>query len=547
MRGLGLILSLVVCFSSLFSHEAPCGQEESVVGASSEPSPSMAPVGSTFYCAPLTNNPSTLDPAWVEDMYGVTVVQQLFDGLVKFNASLMVTPALAQSWLVEDGGKRYKFFLHKDARFHNGQTVKAHDVLFSLRRLFRKESPPAILSHLSKIKGADLFLSGAADNISGLSAPDDYTVVVDLQEPYVPFLIALGMFQAKIVPEEEVKKAPEQFGKHPVGSGPFQFTSWEENRRIILERYDDHYGGSALLPGIQFLIYPGSRIEDVLADFKAGKLHEMPVYGSLREVLEKETDLKRVHRPSLSLLFYGFNCAHPLLGNKEIRRALSMAIQRPALVSKVYGGQFEPATGILPPGMPGYTPKPSVLDSDIQSAAQLMKKARGDNGEQPLELEIACNSRSALAQAELEFIQEAWLPLNVKLKPNFILDWTQFQEYLKQDSLQLYRYVWFADIPDPDSFLQPLFMSVSKNNFTRFTDRNIDEMIKLAQTIADPQKRAHLYGTIEASLLRDHPMIPLFYLSIDSVYKSQVRGIEVNALGSHTMSYQKVWLDSGSQ
>ncbi len=107
-----------------------------------------------LYRVPLRGNPPTLDPAYVQDQFGEMLVQQLFDGLVKFDPYLMVLPALAKTWQVEEQGKAYRFVLRKNARFHNGRPVKVQDVVFSISRLLRVNPPPAILPHLLKIKGA---------------------------------------------------------------------------------------------------------------------------------------------------------------------------------------------------------------------------------------------------------------------------------------------------------------------------------------------------------------------------------------------------------
>ncbi len=134
----------------------------------------------------------------------MTVVLQIFDGLVQLNPDLLIVPALAQNWRVEEKGKLYRFFLRPNVRFHNGRPVTAQDVIFSLSRLIRANPPPSILPHLLKITGAQDFMEKKSDRVAGLSAEDDHTLLVRLDEPYTPFLTALGMYQAKIVPREEV-------------------------------------------------------------------------------------------------------------------------------------------------------------------------------------------------------------------------------------------------------------------------------------------------------------------------------------------------------
>ena len=495
------------------------------------------------YRAPLLNNPRTLDPAYVEDMYGVTVVQQLFDGLVRFSPDLYVLPALAENWRVEEGGTVYRFLLRQDARFHNGQRVSAKDVVFSLSRLIRVNPPPAILPHLLKIIGAQNYLEQKTDRIDGILIVDHHTVLMRLDHPYAPFLTALGMYQAKIVPQEEVLKNEAGFGREPVGSGPFKFVEWRQNEKIQLTAFRDYYGGPPYLDTIDYIVYPGINIEAVLADFENGKLHEMPVSKTILQKLKDRTDLQRVHRPSLSLQFYGFNCQHPLLKDAALRDLLFRAIDRQKLVSEAYGGQLELALSLIPPGLPGYLPNSEFTRADADGPAAvkipepLASKIK-DSGP----IEIVSNSQSVIAQAELKYVQEYWARLGITANIKYITDWAEFERYLKSDALQLYRYAWFADIPDPDNFLQPLFASNSQTNFMRFKNAEVDAMLQRSVSIMDPIERSTMYQQIQKKILASHPLIPLCYLSIDAIYQPFVKGIAVSALGTHSVAYNGVWI-----
>ncbi len=509
--------------------------------AQSLPSVQDSRFGGT-YRAPLLNNPKTLDPAYVEDIYSITVLQQLFDGLVQYSPDLLVVPALAESWLVENGGRTYRFFLRKDARFHNGKKIVAQDVVFSLTRLLRISPPPAIKSHLLKITGAKEYSESTVDHVAGLEATDEGTVVVRLHEPYAPFLIALGMYQAKIVPPEEVLSRGVEYGRKPVGSGPFKFASWEENRSVRLERFSDHYGGKAFLDEVVFSIYPGVQIEEVYKAFINKELHEMPAHAQVKQRLSEQKGIQLIHRPSLSLQFYGFNCEHPFLKHPDVRRALSMAIDRSKLVGQVHNNQREPATGVLPPGLLGYQPREMEALHDPVQAAELMKRYRSE-GQTPLpSIEVVSNSQSSLAQAELSFIKDCWAEVGVALVPRFMPDWSQFEQFVKSDSVQVYRYVWYADMPDPDNFLLPLFGMGADANFMRYRDEGVDRMLNEARTITDPVERAKMYQAAQREITRSCPLAPLLYMSIDAAYQDAVQGVQVNALGTHTMSYHKVWL-----
>jgi ABC-type transport system substrate-binding protein len=495
-----------------------------------------------IYHAALLNNPATLDPAYVQDQYGAAVVQQLFDGLVRFDPYLMILPALAKTWQVEDNGKSYRFTLQENARFHNGDPVTAEDVVFSLSRLLRIDPSPSTLPHLLKISGAKAYRGNHSEVVTGIQAIDNRVVLIQLEEPYAPFLTALGMYQAKIVPKNEVIRLGDQFGRNPIGSGPFRFISWEADKHILLKGFSKYFSGAAFLDGIDYSIYPGVEIDQILADFQNGNLDEILVSGNTQKALSNQNDLKWFHRPSLSLLFYGIRGDRPPLDNPEFRRRLSTAIDRTILLKQVYGGQFEPAEKILPPGMPGVSKaNKTLVEAPSTTPSSLNSTLKGDKNS-AVSIEIVSASKSAFAQAELSFIRDAWAQLGVDLEIRYITDWSEFEEYINSDAVQIYRYAWFADMPDPDSFLYPLFDSKSPANFMRFNNKNVDQLLLSARGDSDPAKRAETYREIEALIMESTPIIPLLFLSVDRVYKPFVKGAQPSALGAHYMPLHRVWL-----
>ncbi|WP_419175411.1 ABC transporter substrate-binding protein [Desulfosediminicola sp.] len=499
--------------------------------------------GGTYH-APLLNSPATLDPAYVQDQYGTAVVQQLFDGLVRFDPYLLVLPALAETWQVEEQGKSYRFTLQKSAHFHNGEQVTAEDVIFSLSRLLRVTPSPATLPHLLKIQGAQAYHDHQTEVVAGLQAIDEHTVLIQLEEPHAPFLTALGMYQAKIVPKAVVLKSEEEFGRNPVGSGPFRFVSWEPDKRIRLERYSDHFAGEALLDGVEYKIYPGVEIDQILTDFQNGELDEMIVLGSIRKKLSSQKDLQWFHRPALSLMFYGLKVDHPNLNNPEFRRKLSAAIDREKLLNEVYGGQFEPAERILPPVMPGVSQESKQSGTGathVTSSTTTSSTLKEKNGD-TISVEIVSGSQSAYAQAELSFVRQAWAELGIDLTIKYITDWSQFEKYINSDKVQIFRYAWFADMPDPDSFLDPLFASNSPANFMGFKDEKVNRLLLSARGESDPAERTAMYREIEALIMESTPIIPLIYPSVDRVYTSRVQGAQPSALGADYMPLHRVWI-----
>lgn len=500
-----------------------------------------------IYLAPLMNNPSSLDPAYAQDMYSVEVIQQVFDGLVQFSPDLYVIPGLAENWQVENQGKTYTFFLRKDARFHNGKPVTAEDVVFSLSRLLRVDPAPTILPHLLRINGSKDYLERKSESVSGLNAVDDHTVIINLDQPYAPFLVALGMYQAKILPSDEVLKDEKKFGEAPIGSGPFEFVAWQRDKIIKLKSFADYYRGRPFLDAVEFLIYPGIQIEDVWADFESGKLDQAPIFGNIREKAAGKKGIVLMHRPSLGLQFYGINCKDARLKNADLRAALSLAIDREKLVASVHKGQYEVAKAILPPGLPGYQPQYAAeVDYDLKKAQDHLNRAVGQDANSLGEIEIVSNSHSPIAQAELDFLQKSWAQLGIRSKTKFIPDWKEFEEYLNSDSVQVYRYVWFADIPDPDDILRPLFSSDSPSNYSRYHSEKVDQMLQKGLEMVDPLKRAAFYQNIEQVVQKACPIIPIRYWATDYAFQDSVKGIQLNPLGAMYISLHRVWLEKPS-
>jgi ABC-type transport system substrate-binding protein len=192
--------------------------------------------------------------------------------------------------------------------------------------------------------------------------------------------------------------------------------------------------------------------------------------------------------------------------------------------------------------MPGYHPQNQKVVDDLSLARNNLRSALGKNPDAMPMLEIVSGSKSAFAKAELNLVREWWAQLGVPIKIKYITDWAEFEAYLRSESVQIYRYAWFADMPDPDSFLYSLFSPDSSVNFMRYQSKDVDRMLLKARRIVNPVERAKMYQQIEALVLESSPMIPLFYLSIDRVYQPTVGGIQPSALGAHTMPLHRVWL-----
>ena len=522
-----------------------CSNQENKKESNTPPTKKIPAHGGN-YRIPLANNPITLDPAHVLGTYGGFVVHQIFDGLVRFDPYLSILPALAETWEVKEG-RVYNFILRHNAVFHNQDPVTADDVRFSIQRLLRTEPPSAVLQHLLKIKGAVEYRNKTRDTLSGFKIETEKEFSIHLIKPHAPFLAALGMYQASIVPEKAVMRLGDAFGRHPVGSGPFRFVSWEDKKAIQLHRFNAYYGGAAYLDKILFRIYPGGQNQAILDDFKNNRLDEMTVFGNDQEALAGLNGLQWIHKPSMSLFFYGINIRHARLESPGLRKALSAAIDRHALVNTVYDGKYQVTQTILPPGMTGHQRfDPVKKNLSVFSKNSLKPYVESSPlHRKKLEIEIVSLVKTPRVEKELELIQKFWIPLGIIVRPKYITDWNEFQSYLRSDAVQIYRYGWHADMPDPDSFLSSLFLSDAAHNFMNLKDEKIDTWLSHAREGIDPIKRAGIYQKIETEILAATPIIPLVYMNENRVYQPHVRSARISALGPHTTKLNQIWLEPG--
>ena len=242
-------------------------------------------------------------------------------------------------------------------------------------------------------------------------------------------------------------------------------------------------------------------------------------------------------------MFYGMNCASEPFTDLRVRQAIACALDKDQIIQEVYRDQFVPAKTILPPGMTGYTPENAVHDYDPEKARKLLVAAGHGHSSKRLSLTLLSASKSTAAQRELALIGADLAKVGIDIQVQYETDWPAFEAALSRDSLQLYRYAWFADIPDPDNFLGILCGSKSRYNFMRYRNSDVDSLLSQALGETELLKRANLYREAERVILAQAPMVPWIYLTFESAFQPYVKGLEISALGQPYIPLKKIWLD----
>lgn len=503
------------------------------------------PAQGGIYRRPVEFIPGKLDPAFSTDIYGVMIIQQIFDGLVQFDKNLNIIPAIAKSWKISPDGLTYTFYLREGVKFHNGREVIADDFVYSFTRISdpKNKSPAAHL--LGKVLGFKEFQDGRTNYVKGLKFVDKFSFEVKLSEPFYPFISVLGINHFKVIPREEIENPIKDFSRFPVGTGPFKFVSMKEREEIIIEANPEYFEGRPYLDKIVFKIFHGAPRATIFQEFKEKKLEESFIPpGEIEDVVKGKSYLF-LQKPILSLRFYGLNLLSKTLDNKKLRKAINFAINKKSIISEIHKNQFNLAKGVLPPGMPGYDPLKNPYPFNEAYAIKLLSEAGYRQGQDIPTLEIWSASKSDAAQRELNEIKSQLNKIGIQTTIHFETNWPNFELMLRANKAPVFIYAWYADFPDPDNFLGTLFHSKSNYNYTAYHNPEVDRLLDKARAERDYLKRMDTYRKIEEIVLEDAPIVPMVNHLFQMVYQPYVRGIEVNALGGPYIPMKKIWLKKG--
>ena len=517
-----------------------------------QPGPAVpgAQFGGTFRRM-LGDNPATLDPGLLTDIYGGAVVRQIFDGLIQFDVNLNPIPALAEFWEASPDGCTWTFVLRRGVKFHHGREVTAHDVVYSFTRLL---GPAKLLSAselFRHIQGAEAFGQGKAPGVEGLKVLDRYTLQIVLDEPLAPSLVILGLAYADIVPQDEVEKQGQRFGRAPVGTGPFKFVRWTPNQEIVLEANDQYYEGRPFLDTVVFKIFSGAKLEETFAEFLKGHLEETIIPSSKTDEIHTDPvyqQYKRLTKPMLNLIYIGFNTRLSPFDDRRVRQAFSYAVNTAAIVKHITKRGSRVAHGILPPGMPAYDPGLRGYAYDPARARRLLAEAGYPDGVGLPVVQLWSVHKAASTKAELAAYQQYLADIGVQVEVHFAPNWPAYKMMLEEGKLPMFLLAWFADIPDPDNFLSPLLHSTSPMNRTFYRNPLVDQVLEQARKELDYAQRMALYRQVEHLVIDDAPWILQHHDVLDYLYQPYVQGVEVNNLGKRAIPLKNIWLQkSGAE
>jgi len=459
----------------------------------------------------LNSNPTTLDPALITDVQGGGISAKIFNGLVRFNENLDIVPDIARSWKLSEDQLTYTFRLRRDVRFSNGRKVTAQDVKYSFERVLTPGTKAPLTWVLDKIEGAKEFIAGKAEHISGIRVINDHTLTLKIEKPFGPFLSLLAMTTAYVVPREEVERLGQDFGTRPIGTGPYVLAEWKHSQHLILKVREDYFDGRPKLSGIYYRIIP----EDLTAvmEFETGHLDVLLIPSS--EYQRYTTDpvwRDMVYgRPGLNTYYLGLNCTRPPFSDIRLRKAVNFAIDRQHILNTVFEKRGVPATGPIPPGLWKNRTWSRALQGygyDPKKAKDLIREAGAEG--KTIKIYITADPEVL----DIVEVIQGYLA-DVGLKAEIIqLDWSALKQAVNEGEPDAFWLSWWADYPDPENFLFPLFHSASVGsggNRTRCIDPELDQLIESAQGTMDEKIRYRLYRQAETRIIQNAPWVLMWH------------------------------------
>jgi oligopeptide transport system substrate-binding protein len=498
--------------------------------------------GGTFRLAQLP--PQTLDPLCIDDIYESALVNQIFDGLLTFDVNLRPIPALAKTWTISQDRLTYTFTLRDGVTFHNGRELTAQDVLFSLTRIFDASTtaPGIAREYLGSISGAGDYQAERSTTVRGLRALDRYTVRMTLEKPSHDVLTILAMDNLKIIPKDECELlGADGFAEHPVGTGPFQFVSWEKNHRIVLKANKSYFQGRPYLDSLIFEVPLEYNEQNQVAKFFDGRLETIAIPVGQLEQFTSKNIYTVVKRPELSFEFIGFNLQHPPLKNRRVRQAISHAIDRKKMI-ELDPQSFLVATGILPPGMLGFSPAPKTYPYDPERAKQHLAEADLLEGLTFERLECwGVGTDTTPLYENDQILKENLAAIGIELDVKYE-SWLEFDQRVAEGKAPLFSMSLLADTPDPASFLFSSFHSQSEMNYFSYQNPVVDSLLEEAQSELNDAERSQLCQEAEKMILADAPIVPLDHVINIYCFQPYVQGIELSPYGLADISMEKIWI-----
>lgn len=474
----------------------------------------------------LETDVATLNPVLATSRYDRLVVNYIFNPLVYIDASLQPTAGLAETWEISPDGKLYTFHLSPKATFSDRTPVRASDVLFTLRKLVDpKTEAPQIAGGFAQL------------DLGTTKVIDDHTIVIGFKEVFASQLTRFN--ELLIVPEHVYGQGDfrNDFVARAIGSGPYRVVRRVPGKEILLERRDDYWGRKPYIKNVLFKVV----VENATAwnALQRGDLDETIVSSDIwlnesnNAQLKKKLDFRRFY--TLSYNYIPWNGHDPIVGDKRVRRALSMCVDIKSLINNLYHGTARAMTGPFTPDSWAYNPEVPVVEFNPTEAKRLLNSLGWldtdgdgilDKGKKPLKLEMLVVAGSGPTLSFAQLFQSELKKIGVEL--NILpLDPSVLIQRVLGGNYQSAYLAWDQDPdPDPHDIFHSSQFPPHGQNFIYYANPRADQLIEAGRRELDRSKRQTIYRELHALLAEDQPYTWTIQVSSKWASNNRVRGVK---------------------
>lgn len=468
-------------------------------------------------------NPETLDPALNSAVDGGNMILTNFECLLTNDENGQIAPGAAESWEVSEDGKTYTFKLRDGLKWSDGTPLTAEDFVYSWQRVCDPNvAAPYAETVLSMVEGYDDAITGDIEKLN-VEAPDDQTFVVHLKDacPYFESLAAFATLSP--VQKATIEANGDAWATDAstyVSNGPFYITEWVPSSYILMEKNPNYWDAENVkLDGIKFNL-----IEDSNAAYNAYNAGEVAM---IKDVPTEEIPSLKDRddffvEPIIGTYYVSMNTEKEPFTNKDVRKALSLAIDRDYLANTLMQGTYSPAGNFMGPGWSDINGTDFVTNSNggeefisttdyegnLEEAKKLLADAGYPNGEGLPKITYTTND-AGYHKAVAEYLQQAWKELGIDMDVD-IVEWASFTPMRRNGDYEVARNGWVGDYTDPSNMLDLLY-STNGNNDGKFSNEEYDKQMEISRTTLDEQERSNALHKAEEILMEEAGCIPLAY------------------------------------
>jgi oligopeptide transport system substrate-binding protein len=495
--------------------------------------------------------PQDLDPQFVTGDVEHRIASALFEGLLSPDPKdLHPMPGQAESWTISTDGLVYTFKLRPGLKWSNGDPLTAEDFVQSYKRMlsptFAAENAYMIYNYVA---GAEEYYKGEIKDFTkvGFKAVDPLTLQITLKNR-TPFLLKLiachhSWFPVplKVIASHgpvDQKRNGWTKAENIVGNGPFILKEWLPNQKIVVVRNPNYWDATNVkLDAIEFNAIEDDNSAERM--FRTGQLDVLKALPTSKIDTYRKKSPELLHiDPFLCVYFYSFNVTKPPFNDKRVRKAFALAVNRESLVKNVTRGGQIPAYAISYPNNAGYTAN-AKLTGDLAEAKKSLAEAGYPDGKGLPPIELLYNTNDGHRSIG-EAIQAMWrtnLGVEITLHNQ---EWKVYLDSLHSHDFQLLRYGWLADYIDPNVFLE-IWTTDNGNNNTLWSNAEYDRLFKEALAAKDEATRYEIYQKMDAIIVDECPMIPIYYYTHVYALNPKVKGYYSTLLDIHPAKY--IWVE----